>query len=53
MFGVRFRYLENIKVLLVVEYKVIVLEGNRGEFFDFEFGVVFDFILVFILKFIF
>lgn len=47
----RHRYPENIKVLAAAaaaaaEYKVTVLEKNRGEYPDFELGVVLDLVLV-------
>lgn len=47
MSGMRHRYPENIKVLAAAaEYKVTVLEKNRGEYPDFELGVVLDLVLV-------
>lgn len=43
----RHRYPENIKVLAAAaEYKVTVLEKNRGEYPDFELGAVLDLVLV-------
>lgn len=43
----RHRYPENIKVLAAAaEYKVTVLEKNRGEYSDFELGAVLDLVLV-------
>lgn len=46
MSGMRPRYPENIQVLAAAEYKVTVLEKNRGECPDLELGVVLDLVPV-------